>query len=86
MESFKEAMERGKTRVVDAGRQSVGSGPRPAVHVTGPFPTLKELEALIIEEALRRAGSNQGIAAMLLGISRPALNRRLARMKVKAAE
>ncbi|MDJ0872655.1 MAG: sigma-54 dependent transcriptional regulator [Gammaproteobacteria bacterium] len=86
MESFKEAMERGRTRVVDAGQQNVSSGIQPAVHVSGPFPTLKELEALIIAEALRRAGSNQGIAAMLLGISRPALNRRLARMKVKAAE
>ena len=34
-----------------------------------------------IEDALRRAGGNQGTAAALLGISRPALNRRLARMQ-----
>ncbi len=47
----------------------------------GRFPTLKEAELLHIEEALRRAGDNQGTAATLLGISRPALNRRLARMK-----
>jgi two-component system, NtrC family, response regulator HydG len=45
------------------------------------FPTLKEAERLHIEEALRRAGYNQGTAAALLGISRPALNRRLARMR-----
>ena len=45
------------------------------------FPTLKEAERLHIEEALRRAGGNQGTAAALLGISRPALNRRLARMQ-----
>ncbi len=44
------------------------------------FPTLKEAERLHIAEALKRAGNNQGTAAMLLGISRPALNRRLARM------
>ena len=47
----------------------------------GRFPTLKEAERLHIEEALRRAGGNQGTAAALLGISRPALNRRLARMQ-----
>ncbi len=45
------------------------------------FPTLKQADLLHIEEALRRAGGNQGTAAALLGISRPALNRRLARMK-----
>ncbi len=47
----------------------------------GRFPTLKEAERLHIEEALRRSGGNQGTAAALLGISRPALNRRLARMQ-----
>ena len=47
----------------------------------GRFPTLKEAERLHIEEALRKAGGNQGTAAALLGISRPALNRRLARMQ-----
>jgi len=45
----------------------------------GRFPTLKEAEWLHIEEALRRAGGNQGTAAAFLGISRQALNRRLAR-------
>ena len=47
----------------------------------GRFPTLKEAETLHIEEALQRAGGNQGTAAAMLGISRPALNRRLARMR-----
>lgn len=46
----------------------------------GQFPTLKQSELLHIKEALQRAGGNQGNAAALLGISRPALNRRLARM------
>ena len=50
-------------------------------NLEGKFPTLKEAERLHIEEALRRAGNNQGTAAALLGISRPALNRRLARMQ-----
>jgi DNA-binding NtrC family response regulator len=47
----------------------------------GRFANLKEAERMHIEEALRRAGGNQGTAAALLGISRPALNRRLARMQ-----
>jgi DNA-binding NtrC family response regulator len=41
------------------------------------LPTLKELEQILIDEALRRAGSNQSIAALTLGITRQALNKRL---------
>ncbi len=46
----------------------------------GRFPTLKEAEDSLIDEALRRADGNQTIAAELLGISRRALNNRLRRM------
>jgi DNA-binding NtrC family response regulator len=42
------------------------------------LPTLKEIEDLLIAEAMSRAGNNQSIAAMSLGISRQALNKRLA--------
>jgi len=41
------------------------------------FPTLKEAERKLVQEALERAGGNQGAAASLLGISRQALNKRL---------
>lgn len=44
---------------------------------SGNLPTLKETETLLLNEALRRSGGNQGIAASLLGISRSALNKRL---------
>ncbi len=47
---------------------------------TGRFLNLKEAERLHIEEAMRRSNGNQGVAAALLGISRPALNRRLSHM------
>lgn len=66
-------------------QQSPASGanksdaPAGAADSRGRFPTLKEAEQQHIDEALRRANNNQGIAATLLGISRPALNRRLAR-------
>lgn len=48
--------------------------------LSGRFPTLKEAENYLIEEALARANGNQGAAASFLGISRQALNQRLARM------
>lgn len=45
------------------------------------LPTLKETEHHLIEEALRRADGNQGIAASLLGLTRHALNKRLVRQR-----
>lgn len=45
--------------------------------IPGRFPTLKEADIFLVDEAMRRANHNQGIAAMLLGISRQSLNRRL---------
>ncbi len=47
--------------------------------IEGRLPTLDEAENVLVSEALRQAGGNQGIAASLLGISRSALNRRLNR-------
>jgi DNA-binding NtrC family response regulator len=49
------------------------------LNIPGKFPTLKETEESLIDEALKRAGGNQTIAADLLGISRRALNNRLRR-------
>lgn len=49
------------------------------ISIPETFPTLKETEDSLIEEALRRANGNQTIAAELLGISRRALNNRLRR-------
>ncbi len=42
-----------------------------------PLPTIQVATDLLIEEAMRRAGNNQGTAAALLGITRQTLNRRL---------
>ncbi len=49
------------------------------IHFPGRFPSLKEAEDFVIDEALKRAEGNQTIAAELLGISRRALNNRLRR-------
>jgi|APFre7841882724_1041349.scaffolds.fasta_scaffold00800_4 DNA-binding NtrC family response regulator len=45
------------------------------------LPTLKELEQNLVDEAMRRAGGNQSIAALSLGITRQALNKRLRKDK-----
>ena len=50
------------------------------------LPALKEVEPLVIEEALKRADGNQTIAARLLGISREALNKRLSRARKSTGE
>ncbi|MBF0448087.1 MAG: sigma-54-dependent Fis family transcriptional regulator [Magnetococcales bacterium] len=82
MKSFKKAMranainQHGNPDQVDKQIQS-------SLRTTGRFPTLKQAENLIIQEALRQTGGNQGIAALLLGVSRPALNRRLMRLKTE---
>ncbi|MBF0272922.1 MAG: sigma-54-dependent Fis family transcriptional regulator [Magnetococcales bacterium] len=54
-----------------------GNIPEPLIQIPGRFPSLKEAERVLVDEALHRSQGNQGIAATLLGISRPALNRRI---------
>lgn len=44
-------------------------------------PTIKEAEAFLLQNALKVGQGNQGLAASLLGITRQALNQRLARQK-----
>lgn len=49
----------------------------------GPFlPTIQETVELLVDEALRRADGKLAIAAGLLGISRPALSKRLINRKI----
>lgn len=47
---------------------------------TGALPTLKEINRVVIDEAMNRAGGNHRKAAELLGITRSALSKRLAKM------
>jgi DNA-binding NtrC family response regulator len=49
--------------------------------IFGRFPTLKEMEAYVIKEALQNSDGKQGPAAALLGITRQALNQRLNKKK-----
>jgi len=49
----------------------------------GRFPKVREVEELLIDEALKLAKGNQGIAASLLGVTRQTLNKRLKVRKEK---
>ena len=80
VKSFRKIVKTQQVSAMQTGRKA-GRKAVEAQGSEGRFPTLKEAEQQHIDEALRRAGGNQGTAAALLGISRPALNRRLARMK-----
>ncbi len=75
MDSFRALIKR--------GRGQPGANPRrrddgdASLAITGRFPSLKEAQDFLVDEAMRRAKDNQGIAATLLGITRQSLNRRL---------
>lgn len=42
-----------------------------------PLPTLREASSSLVKEAMKRAGGKQTLAASMLGISQPALHKRL---------
>jgi DNA-binding NtrC family response regulator len=78
LEAFKKVID------IERGHCEV-TGPLPDApmleQVFGKFPSLRSMEEHLVDEAMKRANGNQGIAAALLGISRQALNKRLNRRK-----
>jgi transcriptional regulator with PAS, ATPase and Fis domain len=77
METFKPYMSQRQIPKLNPGEN--GMQPSPAISFHDQLPTIREMEDLLIEEAMKRAGNNQSIAAMSLGISRQALNKRLSK-------
>ena len=77
MDSFRQAIQ--KQQKTGAETPAAESSEGLPILIPGRFPTLDEVEEAMVNEALKRAKGNQGVAATLLGLSRPALNRRLAR-------
>jgi DNA-binding NtrC family response regulator len=65
--------------VIDADLQKPVELPERAVnfHPDLILPSLAEMDEFLIEEAMKRAGQNQSLAARMLGISQPALSKRL---------
>lgn len=76
LSSFKEAI---KAELGDTGEEHTETAEAPASALVFPekLPSLKEIQNLLVDEAMRRADNNQSIAASMLGISRQALNKRL---------
>lgn len=75
MDAFKTRIE--KSRSCSAAPEDVQIGD--GLLLPEELPTLKELESIVIEEALKRAQGNQTIAAQMIGLTRSALNKRLNR-------
>lgn len=78
LDSFKRCMNEGQTLEVQHSVDRV-AGRRVLPDLFSSLPTLREAEAFLVREALKRSEGNQGVAATLLGISRTALNKRLKR-------
>ncbi|KAA3658696.1 MAG: sigma-54-dependent Fis family transcriptional regulator [Calditrichaeota bacterium] len=80
MEAIREKVsQRSKTGIASTpGEVSLQHG---LVQFSEKLPTMKDLENVLIEEALKRAHGNQTIAAEILGLSRRALNNRLKRAR-----
>ena len=73
MATFRQPLQTGEFVIA----RDFGDNLADAVRFGTKLPTLKECSTLLVDEALRRADGNQGIAAALLGITRQALNHRL---------
>jgi DNA-binding NtrC family response regulator len=75
MDSFQQVVRRQQGAADTA--LPVNTRKEPVLTIPERFPTLKQAELFLVEEAMRRAHDNQRIAATLLGITRQSLNRRL---------
>ena len=80
MESFKVAI--GSVSGCGKEKRQVSAGRLLSFHEQ--LPTLTEAADLLVAEALKRAQNNQTIAAELLGITRPALSKRLKKLRETA--
>jgi DNA-binding NtrC family response regulator len=74
MDSFVNATSGGERLSSKSSDEIVGSNPFVALE---QLPSLSESVGLLMTEAMRRAKGNQTIAARMLGISQPALSKRL---------
>ncbi len=71
-DSFQQALGRGAAAAAEA--PAAGRNPFEAMEV---LPTFAEALELLVDEALRRSQGNQTVAARLVGVSQPAMSKRL---------
>ncbi len=75
MDSFKRAID---SHSSPQGAPGEAKGSEQSLFIASePLPSLHDLSDLVITEAMRRAQGNQSVAARLIGISQPALSKRL---------
>jgi len=85
-----DAMSQHKSKMLSMAVFRRALGENVAVHQSGsplsyfpanqPLPTLQAMGDLLVTEAMQRAGGNQSLASRLLGISQPALSKRLKKL------
>ncbi len=75
MESFANAIERAGG-AVEAAARAAAPGENPFQGLE-PLPSIHGAVELLVQEALRRAGGNQTIAARLIGVTQSAMSKRL---------
>lgn len=85
MASFKEAMKGHGSSTRETASPSPAAGENPFSGLT-PLPSLAEASRLLVLEAMDRAEGNQSIAARLLGISQPALSKRMKHIREQKEE
>ena len=79
MDTFAAAIERLQSKCVASRPDSPRHNPFSGFE---ELPTFSDAAAFLVMEAVERASGNQTLAARLLGISQPALSKRLKMLKV----
>ncbi|MCK5673009.1 MAG: sigma-54-dependent Fis family transcriptional regulator [Spirochaetales bacterium] len=69
---------------LEATRHPVSVTVNPKLIFTDTLPTLKQAADMLVDESMRRAGNNISVASGMIGISQPALSKRLVNMKKRA--
>lgn len=73
MDAFKRAIDKQSPAITQHHEIDNGSVFAPDM----PLPNLSDVADLLVREAMKRSEGNQSLAARLLGVSQPALNKRL---------
>jgi DNA-binding NtrC family response regulator len=74
MDSFKRAMDQ---QGFHPGERAAAAENGTIFVPTEPLPAARDIVDLLVAEAMKRAAGNQSIAARLIGVSQPALSKRL---------
>ncbi|HQB38165.1 MAG TPA: sigma-54 dependent transcriptional regulator [Deltaproteobacteria bacterium] len=80
MDTFRAVIARRYGAPVPAAESAAGQN-RSVFIASEPLPRLHDVAGLLVSEAMRRAEGNQSIASRLIGVSQPALSKRLRKME-----